>query len=846
MTPSEQIAGLPTEFSEFVGRTAELAQIEELLATATARLVTLSGPGGIGKTRLAVRAASDLLPTFGDGATFVDLSAATNTAAVVLAMARSFGVADRSELEQLDEISTLLRDQQRLLVLDNFEQAIEAAPAIAKILVECPRVRILATSREPLSIRGEHVFQVQPMGLPAERAASLSVERIASYESVQLFVERARAVRPDFQLTSENAAAVAEICSRLDGLPLAIELATARIAVFSPQKLLERLTSRLDVLKGGARDVPERQRTLRGAIEWSYELLEPAERRLFSVLAVFDGADFDAVEAVVDGLNGKMAGLDLFDGLVSLTNKSLVRQQELDAGGARFSMLETIREYADGQLREEDALADQVRDKHASYFAGLAVTLAARLGGSEREDALEALDVERLNLAGAWRYLVEEGNPERLDALLDPLWMLYEARGWYRAMLEIGADRLAVLARAPNSPDRVRAEVNLRMSMARALLATEGYTSAVEEAYARAFALFGDGEAPGLFPVLRALASFHLYRAEFVKAADIGRRILALAESENDPSMRVEAQLILGANLTFIPDLNGSLDLLEQAIDGLEAHPYRVRSYRAGYDPRVTARTTSAIIQWVVGRIDESRRRADQALEIALQLAHPTSLAYAHHHVGLVHFFRAEPELLRVRAEDMLAIAEADRLEVWRAIGTTMLGVATAGLGRPEEGLARLEEGMTLYGGLRAPPVFWPMLLYMRAWAFGRAGRGHEGLPHLDRAIAEGDGGGPFKGEMHILRGDLLSDGAPNSGAATPDRVAAYELAFQRSSDDRRTHVKAARGDAACPGERPGRRRRVAPTGADRRLSVVRPGSGNCRPGRGARGADRAWRLSLI
>jgi predicted ATPase/class 3 adenylate cyclase len=783
-TPDTQVAGLPSEPSAFVGRATELAALKQQLAAETTRLVTLTGPGGIGKTRLAMRAASDLLASFTDGVVFVDLSAATDTGAVVLATARALGIADRDEREQLNEIVGRLREQRRLLIMDNFEQALSAAPDVATILAECPRVKVLATSREPLHVRGEHVLPVQPMALPAATAGPLSLDELTGIESVQLFIERAQAVRPDFELTADNAAAVAEICRRLDGLPLAIELVTGRIGIFSPQRLLERLTSSLDLLKGGARDLPERQRTLRGTIEWSYELLDAAERRLFGLLSVFSGADFGAVESVVASLNGRGPTVDVFDGLASLTNKSLVRQQEHDGGEPRFSMLQTIREYAADKLADDADFAATVRRAHAAYFMRLAAELAGRLVGPERESALATLDDERLNLAAGWRCLVERADRAQLEALIDALWPLYEARGWYRAMLDMGTDMLEVISHAPAGAERIRAEVALRMGMARTLMAMEGFTPAAEEAFGRAMALLEDDpEAPELYPVLRGLASYYLYRAEFEKAAQAGRRILALAEATDDHSMRLEGRFIVGTNSAFSGDLPAGLRMLDEAISGFESHPYRPGRYRSGNDPRVASLTTSAILLWVVGRIDESQARAERALALAAQLANPPSLAYAHHHAGVLHFLRAEPEQLRARAQSVLDVAEAEDLEIWRAIGTAMVGAAKAGLGQPDEGLAQIERGMALYRGLRTPPVFWPMLLHVRAWACGLADRRREGVPFVREALELGGNGGLFAGELQVMLGDLLAEGDVREHDASAERVAAYEEGYRRAAE---------------------------------------------------------------
>ena len=351
-TIHDRARDLPLETSGLVGREGELKQIEERLQDDAVRLVTLLGPGGIGKTRLALRVAANLGSVFDDGVFFVDLETARGAASVLVAIARSVGLPDASEDSQLDELVSRLKDRRCLVVLDNFEQVTAAASTVARLLDDCPGPKMLVTSREALRIRGEHRFPVPPLTLPEAAVRQHSAEQLMRYEAIQLFVERAEAIRPDFRLTDENASAVAEICLRLDGLPLAIELATARLGLFSPEALRERLGSRLSLLRSGARDLPERQQTLRATIDWSYELLDPGEQRLFELLSAFAGTRFEAVETVAGSLNGRLGGLDTLDGLASLVDKSLVRQIDAGDGEPRFVMLETIREYATERLDE--------------------------------------------------------------------------------------------------------------------------------------------------------------------------------------------------------------------------------------------------------------------------------------------------------------------------------------------------------------------------------------------------------------------------------------------------------------------------------------------------------------
>ena len=759
VTPSRRPSELPGQPSAFVGRDAELKEIKGRLEDESVTLLTLTGPGGIGKTRLALRAAADQIDRF-DGVFFVDLSPIRDTGSVLAAIARAIGLSDTGDASLLDELKGRLREQRVLLLLDNFEQVTAAAPTAAQLLQDCPGLKLLVTSREALRVRLEHLFAVPPLSLPSATRRQGSAEQLARYEAIQLFVERAQAVRPDFRLTDENAVAVAEICLRLDGLPLAIELATARINLFSPESLRDRLGSRLQLLRSGARDLPARQQTLRAAIEWSYQLLEPGEQRLFEMLSAFSGTAFEAVEGVagsIDGLEG--SGIDTLDGLASLVDKSLIRQVDPGDGEPRLVMLETIREYAAERLDDLPEFSAAARRAHAVFFADFARRQWEHLTGHRREPALAAMDADIENLRTAWRYWVAQRDLDQLNRLVDSLWLLYDARGWYHAVIELTTELLSVLPSTPSTPERAMQEITLRTSLARALMAIHGYTREVEEAYARALELFeGERELPQLFPVLRGLASFYNYRAEFEKGAQVGREILRMAEVQDDPSMRVDGYLVLGSSLALQHDLHGGLEHLDRAIAWFESQGHRSRQFRLGNNPGVACFTVSALVLWMLGFPDRALERATHAVTLATELEHPFTLAYALFHTGFLHLWRREPELVRDRAVGVLDVADEHDLQIWRALGTCLLGAAKTGLGRSEEGLREIREGIGLYQGLRTPPVFWPLLLFVRAGACARSGRPAQGLGFIEEAIEiAGNGSGlTLLPEFYRLKGDLM------------------------------------------------------------------------------------------
>ena len=797
VTPSRRTGDLPDQPSTFVGRIAELTEVAARLGDESVRLVTLTGPGGIGKTRLAIRAAADQIDLFENGVVFVDLSAIRDSESVLAAIARSIGLTDTPDEPLLGALTRHLREQRVLLVLDNFEQVSAAAPTMAQLVQECPRLKLLVTSREALHVRGEHLFPVPPLSLPRGARGPASVEQLAACEAIQLFIARARAVRPDFQLTDENAGALSEICVRLDGLPLAIELATARINLFSPAALRDRLGSRLQLLRSGARDLPARQQTLHNTIEWSYQLLEPTEQRLFELLSVFSGITLQAVEAVAgstDGVGG--ARIDPLDGLASLVDKSLIRQGETRDGEPRLTMLETIREYAAERLHHLPDFEAAIQRAHATYFAEFAQRQWEQLTGDRRDTALAALASEADNLRLAWRYWVDQGDLNQLNKLVDSLWVLYDTQGSYQATIELTTELLAVLSSTSSTPERVIQEITLRTSLARALMAIHGYTQEVEHAYARALELFeGERELPQLFPVLRGLASFYNYRAEFDKGAEVGREILRLADVQADSSMRVDGHLVLGASLALQHDLHGGLEHLEQAVATFESQGQRTRRFRLGNNPGVAALTTSALTLWMLGFPDRALERATRAVTLATELGHPFTLAYALFHASFLHLWRREPEPMRDRAVGVLDVSDEHDLPIWRALGACLLGAAKTELGRPEEGLAEISDGIALYQGLRTPPVFWPLILFVRAGACARAERPAEGLGLIEEAIeiAGATAGLTLLPEISSLKGRLLLL-LPEADETGAER--SYQRAFEGAGeiDARMMQLRAAIG----------------------------------------------------
>ena len=423
---------LPVQLTSFVGREREMAEVKQLLSTV--RLLTLIGPGGTGKTRLALRVGADQMPSFADGVWLTELAPLADPAHMLSAIASVFGLREVTGFPLIDQVTDYLREKRLLLILDNCEHLVEAcAQLVDHLLRACPHLKIMASSREALGIAGETVYRVPSLALPDP--AHLALDALAQCEAVQLFVERVVAVQPHFSLSGRNAPAIAQICRRLDGIPLALELAAARSAVFTPEQIAARLDDRFRLLAGGSRTALPRQQTLRALIDWSYELLSETERALLRRFSVFAGGwAFEAAEAVCPDL-------DVLTLLMQLVNKSLVMVDDaVDAGEARYRLLETIRQYAREKLLESGEAAI-VRSQHLDYFLLYAERASMRLFSPEMLTWLNRFEVEHDNLRAALEWALDNQADKalRLVGALGDFWVtrnyMTEARAWCQAVL---------------------------------------------------------------------------------------------------------------------------------------------------------------------------------------------------------------------------------------------------------------------------------------------------------------------------------------------------------------------------------------------------------------------------
>jgi predicted ATPase len=528
---------LPAPPTPLIGRLRDVLIVVGLLTSGGSRLVTLTGPGGIGKSRLGV-AVGERLGDLPDGVTFVPLASIMHSELVVGAVAHALGVSESTGTTLLGSVVEHLRSKQKLLILDNFEHVLAAAPVVSTLLGHCPALSVLVTSRAPLRLSGERELPVPPLSLPSVGGGPLEAV-VDRSEAMELFINRVRAVRPDFALTDANVSAVIEICQRLDGLPLALELAAARVRLLPPQEMLSRLDKRLTILTGGPRDLPARQQTLRATIDWSYGLLSEQDKELFARLSIFRGGrSLDAVEALCNP-DGQ---LDVLGALESLIENSLIQQVDGPGGEARFVMLETIHEYA-GERLHERADEDRLRRAHAKYFIALVERAESELHGPAQMAWLERLDAELDNLRAALAWCVQADELElglRLAGASRAFWPVRGAPSewlsWLDALLQHGAE----------TPPAVRAKALLTAGFLHTEL--EQFEQAERDLRA-ARRLYSDiGDRRGLATALNALGGAAAYQEDYYEARSHFQKSLALRR-ETGEAFPVASCL---ANLTTV------------------------------------------------------------------------------------------------------------------------------------------------------------------------------------------------------------------------------------------------------------------------------------------------------
>ena len=653
---------LPETTASLIGRESDAQEARRLLSRPEVRLLTFTGPGGVGKTRLALHVAAESLDDFTDGVAFVALGQVQDAALVKGVIARALNVGEREGSDLEDRLKEWLRERRMLLVLDNFEQVMEAAPLVGELLRSAAGVKCLVTSRAPLHLSGEREFSVLPLAVARSSAANGSMPERSP--AVRLFVERAAELRPEWTPTAEEEETIAAICRRLDGLPLAIELAAARMRLLSPQALLARLDHGLDLLTTGARDLPARQRTLRGAIAWSYDLLGEDERSTFARMAVFaGGCTVEAAEQVA-------GPLDVLDGLV---NHSLIRRRVSESGETRLSLLETVREFALERLETGDE-ADKARDAHAAYFLHLAETAEPLLLGRDQVRWMEALDRERANCRVALQWYHSRGDGVqglRLAAALSRFWnvrgSLSEGRDWLVKMLELGAGQ-------PSTDPREHRITRARaLTRAAAAARRQGdYDQAREwlNQSAAAWRAIGDGR--GLAYALQGLGQIDLHRGDMAGAR---------ANLSRSSELLQEAGDVWG--LTGTLGSLGDVELTEgRIIVARSLYEQELRLARRGGFPGRVARALSdrGELARLQGDDDLAARSYRESLALSEENGDQLGIAGVEHNLGHVALHRHNTN--RASAHFRRALSLFHLLGDRRGIAACMAGFAGVSLQR--------------------------------------------------------------------------------------------------------------------------------------------------------------------
>ena len=677
---------LPLPLTPLVGRDEDAAWVSAHLQRPEVRLVTLTGAGGIGKTRLALRVAAELGADFRNGVVFVSLAALLDSALVIPTIIQSFGLKETEQCSPLDRLQMALGDKQLLLVLDNFERLVQAAPQLVELLRRCPQLKMLVTSRAVLQVQGEYEFQVPPLALPNLEHMP-SHETLAEYAAVALFLQRARAINPGFQLTDTNAAAIASICLRLDGLPLAIELAAARIKLLSPQELLVRLEDPLAVLTDGPRDLPVRQQTLRNTLHWSYQLLSAWEQHLFRLLSVFvGGCTVEAAEAVSASQIAISQEHRVLDGLSSLISKSLMLRVQQEGEPSRLFLFETIREYG-LECLEESGEIERVRNAQAVYYLRLAEEAEQHLSGREQACWLARLEREHSNLRAGLQWFLDQAEQGasremalRLATALGEFWPI-RGHGSY--------GRLALERALANSAGAGAPYLAKGFATAGLIARGQGDLGQAETWLKRSLALSRQlDDTRGRARALRELGNVAMLRGENTRAHTLLEEGLTLFRELGDMQGINDVFLTRADVLLIQGEYSRASTLLEESL----------AFYRKAGPLAMVSQTLNLLASAAFYQGDGHRvyTLLEESLALAREADDKDSIAYALILTGLVSLIQGKTKTARALLEEGLALARGGGWRERMAWGILGLGWTAFFEQRYEAARSLFEEGLAL------------------------------------------------------------------------------------------------------------------------------------------------------